>query len=222
MCFVAGTPVWVAVQDKSGQWQSVSKPIETVKAGEYVIARNEQTGKTSVRRVLKTTIKHTHVTVSVTLADKSGQTVETITASREHPFYVDGKGFVPAGGLAIGNSIVTRAGPSLVVKAIQWNRRAEGYAVYNFVVEEEHTYFVGLANGGAWVHNPPLWCGNHRTQVGDVGRYNDLSTASDAGDALEIHHVPQYAHANNLGVPGYTYAGAPSIAIDELGYSASL
>ena len=66
---------------------------------------------------------------------------------------MDGKGFVPAGGLAIGNSIVTRAGPHLVVKSVQWNRRAEGYDVYNFVVEEDHTYFVGNSNGGAWVHN---------------------------------------------------------------------
>ena len=34
-----------------------------------------------------------------------------------------------------------------------WNRRSEGYDVYNFVVEDDHTYFVGKANGGAWVHN---------------------------------------------------------------------
>jgi hypothetical protein len=25
--------------------------------------------------------------------------------------------------------------------------------VYNFVVEDTHTYFVGTANGGVWVHN---------------------------------------------------------------------
>jgi RHS repeat-associated protein len=43
-CFVAGTPVWVAEQDKSGQWHVRSKPIEQVKAGEYVIARNETSG----------------------------------------------------------------------------------------------------------------------------------------------------------------------------------
>ena len=62
-------------------------------------------------------------------------------------------GFVPAGALAIGNSIVTRAGPALVVKAVKWNHRAQGYDVYNFVVEDDHTYFVGKAHGGAWVHN---------------------------------------------------------------------
>ena len=48
---------------------------------------------------------------------------------------------------------MTRAGPALVVKSVTWNRRAEGYDVYNFVVEDDHTYFVGTAHGGAWVHN---------------------------------------------------------------------
>ena len=28
-----------------------------------------------------------------------------------------------------------------------------GVTVYNFEVEGDHTYFVGTANGGAWVHN---------------------------------------------------------------------
>ena len=120
-----------------------------------MLARNETTGKVSPKKVVRTTRKHADVTVSITFGDaKSGQVVETITASREHPFYVEGKGFVVAGGLAIGNSIVTRAGPALVVKSVTWNRRPEGYAVFNFVVEDDHTYFVGNVNGGAWVHNP--------------------------------------------------------------------
>ncbi|MBC7804524.1 MAG: hypothetical protein H7145_00035, partial [Akkermansiaceae bacterium] len=76
---------------------------------------------------------------------------------------MDGKGWLPAGGLAIGNSIVTRAGPRMFVKSVKWHRRAEGYAVYNFEVEalsgkdadgeNTHSYFVGKASGGAWVHN---------------------------------------------------------------------
>ena len=100
------------------------------------------------------------------LADaKSGRVVETITGTRRHPFYVKGKGFVPAGALAIGNSIVTRAGPPLVVKSVTWKRRTEGYNVYNFVVEDDHSYFVGKANGGAWVHNPRYyWPEGYKTK----------------------------------------------------------
>ena len=156
-CFVAGTPVWVAWQNKSGEWQVGTKRVEQVKQGEWVLSRNEQTGQTETKRVLQTTIKQAKSVITVTLADaQSGKVVESITASPEHPFFVEGKGFVPAGQLALGNAIVTRAGPNLLVKAVQTQSRAEGYEVYNLVVEDDHTYFVGKHNGGAWVHNPEL------------------------------------------------------------------
>ena len=83
----------------------------------------------------------------------TGQPVETIEATRQHPFYVEGKGFVAAAALGIGNAIVTRAGPPLVVGRMAWERRAEGYDVYNLIVEGDHTYFVGNSGGGVWVHN---------------------------------------------------------------------
>ena len=66
---------------------------------------------------------------------------------------MEGVGFVEAGQLGIGSAIVTRAGPSLVVKSVEREQHAEGLSVYNFEVEEDHTYFVGKAGGGAWVHN---------------------------------------------------------------------
>ena len=104
-----------------------------------MLTRNETTGKNEVKRIASTSHSHVDATVSVTLADaQNGRVVETITGTRRHPFYVEGKGFVPAGALAIGNSIVTRAGPALIVKSVTWNRRVEGYDVFNFVVEEDY------------------------------------------------------------------------------------
>ena len=88
----------------------------------------------------------------------TGQPVETIEATRQHPFYVEGKGFVAAAALGIGSAIVTRAGPPLVVGAMAWERRAEGYDVYNLTVEGDHTYFVGNIGGGVWVHNGDGTC----------------------------------------------------------------
>ena len=99
--------------------------------------------------MLRTSVRTVHLVLAVTLADpKTHRVVETITATREHPFYVRSKGFVPAGGLAVGNAIVTRAGPRLVVKSVKWIRRAEGYRVYNFVVEDDHGCLVGSAGSG--------------------------------------------------------------------------
>ena len=86
--------------------------------------------------------------MSLSFADpKTGKIVETIVCSREHPFMVQGVGFVIAGRLALGNSIVTRAGPPVTLAKIEWQQGVR--AVYNFSVEEDHTYFVGRACGGA-------------------------------------------------------------------------
>src|SRR5262249_2142778 len=93
------------------------------------------------------------------------------------PFYVEGVGFVPAGGLAIGNAILTRAGPPLMVAKIEWHRRPEGDTVYNLVVEDDHTYFVGQTNGGVWVHNPRCRLPNYKAQPGEDALAEDALRA---------------------------------------------
>jgi hypothetical protein len=112
--------------------------------------------------------------VTIEIADpKTGQVVDTITGTPNHPFFVGGKeGWIPLGELGIGTSLVTRAGPNglssstasgsasstLVVKSVRREAHPEGVDVYNFVVEGFHTYFVGTANGGVWVHNGLIPC----------------------------------------------------------------
>lgn len=141
-------------QSADGKCHVVTKPIEKIRKGELVLARNERSGKTTIRRVLKTYVRHTDLVLTVSLADaKTHKVVQKLMATREHPFYVRGKGFTPAGGLAVGNAIVTRAGPALMVQSVSWHRRATGYTVYNLKVEDDHSYFAGTAGGGTWVHN---------------------------------------------------------------------
>jgi hypothetical protein len=77
--------------------------------------------------------------------------------------YVTGQGWVEAGDLGIGTSIVTRAGPSLTVKNVTWQRDNTGgktgdkgdkpFTVYNLTVADDHTYFAGDLDGGLWAHN---------------------------------------------------------------------
>ena len=64
-----------------------------------------------------------------------------------------GRGAISLSKLGIGTQIVTRAGPPLVIVTLVHHRYPHGVTVYNFEVEGDHTYFVGTANGGAWVHN---------------------------------------------------------------------
>jgi hypothetical protein len=92
-------------------------------------------------------------------------TGEKIDCTPEHPFYAAGSGFVEAKDLGIG-TIVTRAGPAVQVALVE--RHNSPATVYNFVVEDTHTYFVGTANGGVEVHNacPPEYFGGNLSESG--------------------------------------------------------
>jgi hypothetical protein len=105
----------------------------------------EKTEKTFSKRVVEAYVRDGVSTLALTLS-----TGEVITTTREHPFYVDGRGFVPAGRLAIGTAIVTYAGPAVRITGIRQGERAR---VYNFQVADTHTYFVGASGGGVWVHD---------------------------------------------------------------------
>jgi len=131
-----------------------SKPIEDVEAGDLVQSRNEKTGQTEVKIVERTYVQHVDKVLTLSFADApTGKAVQTVTCTPQHPFYVVGKGFVAAELLPIGASVVTRSGSSLLVRSEKLQDDAKGYTVYNFEVKDDHTYFVGGANGGTWVHN---------------------------------------------------------------------
>ncbi|MDQ2730617.1 MAG: HINT domain-containing protein, partial [Armatimonadota bacterium] len=143
-CFVAGTMVAT---------EHGFKRIEDIRKGDLVWTRNPRNGKVELKPVTATMIRQVHAVVTVQLADTSGKVVQTIIATNEHPFFVKGKGWVGAAHLGIGTEIVTRAGPRLVVKSVTPHRRPAGYSVYNFTVGQDHSYFVGEAQGGVGVYN---------------------------------------------------------------------
>ena len=71
--------------------------------------------------------KHTSPTLALRFSDG-----ERITTPAGHPFFVAGVGFVPAGRLAIGCQIVTRAGPALRLETEHATGKLQ--TVYNFEV----------------------------------------------------------------------------------------
>ncbi|MGN0604163.1 MAG: polymorphic toxin-type HINT domain-containing protein [Oscillospiraceae bacterium] len=60
-----------------------------------------------------------------------------------HPFYVDGKGWVAAGDLEVGDVFYTADGDEVEVTDLELDKLAEPIFVYNLEVEDFHTYFVG-------------------------------------------------------------------------------
>jgi RHS repeat-associated protein len=140
-CFAAGTVVQMA----GGK----TKPIETVRRGDRVMSRDPHSGRTEGKRVVRTFGHQNARTLILRLA--SG---ERITTTPGHPFFVKGKGFTLAGRLAVGNAIVTRAGPPVGIADIETHSPRAN--VYNFEVADYHTYFVGRTQRGIWVHNDSL------------------------------------------------------------------
>lgn len=142
-CFVAGTLVVMA--------DGTLKPIERIEKGDEVLSKDEKSGELVARPVTDKQTKYTEATLVLWFSD--GQNIET---TDEHPFYVEGKGWQRADELGIGTSIVTRAGPSVSLTAIE--RKNKGQVVYNFSVEEHQNYFVRAPESSSeqealWVHN---------------------------------------------------------------------
>ncbi len=105
---------------------------------------------------------------------------EEIVTTYDHPFYVKGKGFVNAEQLWIGAELVDNNGNTLLVEKIYREELDnEIVTVYNFQVDEYHTYFVG--ERGIWVHNSK--CG---------GSYKSLKKDKNGKmyDKEEVHHMP--------------------------------
>ncbi len=116
---------------------------------------------------------------------------------------------------------MTRAGPRLFVKSVGWHRRAQGYTVYNFEVEPlnakgsgggssagdkggggkfTHSYFVGSADGGAWVHNGKYDDLLNETVNGARNITSRFSVNSD--EALEVAEKFLGGGYREIGLPG--------------------
>ena len=60
----------------------------------------------------------------------------------EHPFWVVGYGFKPAEDLKVGDYVETADGETLLITNVEKETLAEPVPVYNFEVEDWHTYYV--------------------------------------------------------------------------------
>jgi hypothetical protein len=85
----------------------------------------------------------------VEVFDSGLNEIESIKVTLDHPFYVDRKGWTPAGELRFGYMLLGPGSWHLPIGKVEFNR--ERSTVYNMEVDEFHTYYVGKF--GAWVHN---------------------------------------------------------------------
>ena len=184
ICFVAGTMVLTAMGLKA---------IETIQAGDQVIATNPDTFQTEEKKVVETYINKTTCIVKIFIQN------EVIYTTMNHPFYVKGQGFVAACKLSMGDEIMNASGGSYPVECVELEERQE--VVYNFQVEDYHTYYVG--ENSVLVHND---CpeGETPTEDGSGSKSQEVFDTADnynlSEDTFNNHildrHGPNSAYSN--------------------------
>ena len=152
-CFVAGTTVLTAAG---------AAAIETIQAGDMVWAWDEETGKVALKEVVETYVNETDELVHVFVNG------EEIVTTPSHPFYSPVKGWTDAIHLRAGDILVLLNGEYVVVEKVQHEILEAPVTVYNFHVEDYHTYYV--TNAGVLVHNT---CSpKNTTTKWDINKYS--------------------------------------------------
>ena len=111
--------------------------IEQIKAGDRVISTNPRTFETAEKSVLETYVRQTNKLIHLVIDGEEIVTTET------HPFYVKDCGFVGAGKLQAGEHLLNANGKELLIEEFWSECLDEPETVYNFQVEDFHTYHVG-------------------------------------------------------------------------------
>ncbi|MBR5786599.1 MAG: hypothetical protein IKY41_07895 [Clostridia bacterium] len=174
-CFVAGTTVLTTLGKKA---------IENIQVGDIIPCVDHITGELAEKKVVTTTVNKVS---RITELDIDG---EIIQCTETHPFQVKGKGWVDACNLNPGDVIYTKDWDTAVVKSVCLLEFDEPVEVFNFEVEDCHTYFVGEI--GVLVHNA-----NCHTQRGldrqHAAKMNNTKPYKMNGNT----RIPDYIHKNN-------------------------
>lgn len=124
------------------------KPIESIKEGDLVWSRHETTMEYGFRPVVSTFVYEDKQIQQLTVENAQKER-EVYEATPEHPFWVEGNGWLAASELTAGMTLVNRDNQALTVVSL--TKLDKTATVYNFEVEDFHTYHIG--EFGTWVHN---------------------------------------------------------------------
>ena len=135
-CFIAGTKISTPLGEK---------PIEEIFAGDSVYSASPETSEIGIKKVLNVFKKQTDTLYHIIVDG------EEIVTTDEHPFWVNGKGWVAARELILGNELCLQDGKNAEIINVFVEKLSSLVFVYNFEVEDWHTYFVG--SNKILVHN---------------------------------------------------------------------
>ncbi|MGQ2802175.1 Hint domain-containing protein, partial [Leptospira santarosai] len=129
LCFVSGTLVLTGTG---------LKPIEKVKIGDEVLAFNPETKDQSLKRVARLFKNENAEFLKINFGDG-----EEVVTTPGHRFFTETRGFVLAGDLTKEDLFFDKSGEKISIHSIVKETHKEKIPVFNFEVEDYHTYYVG-------------------------------------------------------------------------------
>ena len=112
------------------------KQIGDIKVGDKVYSENVETGEKGYKTVKQIFINDAYTLLHIFVNDTEVKT------TFPHPFYVIDKGWVEAKDLKVGDLLKLASGETTEVKALSVEKLKTTVKVYNFEVEDWHTYYV--------------------------------------------------------------------------------
>ena len=113
------------------------KPIEEIRKGDWVWSVAPETGDPELKQVEDVFVNETDEIVHVRYGDTE------IDATPTHPFYTPDRGWVSAVNLRAGDRLQLVNGEYVTVEQVQHEILESPVKVYNFEVQDNHTYYVG-------------------------------------------------------------------------------
>ena len=190
-CFVAGTTVLTTLGKKA---------IETIQISDVIPCVDHITGESAEKRVVTTTVNKVNRLIELDIDGEIIQCTET------HPFQAKGRGWVNASDLAPNDVVYTKDWNTATVKSVNLLEFDEPVEVFNFEVEDSHTYFVG--NYNIVVHNGG--CGDFKKiDPSDFETKNNLSPGT--------YHQKVKPKVLSQSKPNYKVGKNPDIMLNKRG-----
>lgn len=205
----------------------VTKNIEDIREGDYVLARDEHGSALGYRKVVEVYRRTSYHLRHLTFESEDGaqQTIET---TDEHPFWhATQERWRNAGDFTVGDHVISPDGHFQILTITHRTEHPLGVPVFNFQVENSHTYFVATTSG-----NNPLLVHNASCMSLDQIALKELTHEASSGGrkaldaktantlldwADEVKYPGWRASADDLATQANHWVGGPHIHIPGTG-----
>ncbi|MBL8808773.1 MAG: hypothetical protein JNM43_01240 [Planctomycetaceae bacterium] len=148
----------------------VTKRIADLEVGEEVVAKDPESGEVTTKRVANVFRKVSDHLRILQVRNPQTNELQTIETTDDHPFWVAAIGqWIDAKDLKLGDRLDDVDGGTAILESTSRELHPEGIPVFNFEVEDFHTYFV-RAHGS---RGPPVL--THNTDCGEFLTVVDAS-----------------------------------------------